>query len=132
MRLSVDPPGASLFDQVGGRPYFDALAADFYARVESDPIVRPLYPDDLTESIENTAGFLAQFWGGGTVQYSDQRGHPRLRARHMPFEIGRAERDAWLGHMLAAVEASNAPEEAKARQAEYFEMAATHMINVDR
>lgn len=132
VRLSIDPPGQSLFDRVGGRPFFDALVADFYGRVEDDPIVRPLYPDDLTESIEHTAGFLAQFWGGGTVQYSDHRGHPRLRARHLHVEIGQAERDAWLGHMLGAVADSDAPDDAKAQMVEYFEMASTHMINVDR
>ena len=132
VRLSIDPPGQSLFDRVGGRPFFDALVADFYSRVEDDPIVRPLYPDDLTESIEHTAGFLAQFWGGGTVQYSDHRGHPRLRARHLHVEIGQAERDAWLGHMLGAVGDSGAPDDAKVQMVDYFEMASTHMMNVDR
>lgn len=132
VKMSIAPPGRSLFDRVGGRPYFDALVADFYARIEGDPVVRPLYPDDLTDSIVHTAGFLAQFWGGGTVQYSDHRGHPRLRARHLHVEIGQAERDHWLEHMLAAVAASGAPADARAEMVEYFEMASTHMINVDR
>lgn len=131
MRLAVDGPNDSLFLAVGGRPYFDRLVARFYEGVATDPILRPLYPEDLTESVAHTAGFLAQFWGGGTVQYSDERGHPRLRARHGHVPIGQAERDAWVHHMTEAVRGSGVSEELQARQLEYFEMAATHMINLD-
>ena len=130
MRLAVDGPNDNLFLAVGGRPYFDRLVARFYEGVASDPVLRPLYPEDLTESVEHTAGFLAQFWGGGTVQYSDTRGHPRLRARHGHVPIGPAERDAWVHHMTEAVRESGVSEELQARQLEYFEMAATHMINL--
>ena len=77
----------------------------------------------------NTAGFIAQFFGGGTAEYSDERGHPRLRGRHMGFVIGQVERDAWVRHMLASVEESDASAADKAQLTEYFEMAATHMIN---
>lgn len=131
MRLAVDGPNDNLFVAVGGRPYFDRLVARFYEGVATDPILRPLYPEDLTESVVHTAGFLAQFWGGGTVQYSDERGHPRLRARHGHVPIGQAERDAWVHHMTEAVRESGVSEELQARQLEYFEMAATHMINLD-
>ena len=131
MRLAVDGPNDNLFVAVGGRPYFDRLVARFYEGVATDPILRPLYPEDLTESVVHTAGFLAQFWGGGTVQYSDERGHPRLRARHGHVPIGQAERDAWVRHMTEAVRGSGVSEELQARQLEYFEMAATHMINLD-
>jgi hemoglobin len=131
VRLAVDGPNDNLFRAVGGRPYFDRLVARFYEGVATDPILRPLYPEDLTESVVHTAGFLAQFWGGGTVQYSDERGHPRLRARHGHVPIGQAERDAWVHHMTEAVRESGVSEELQARQLEYFEMAATHMINLD-
>ena len=129
--MNVDLPDTNVFLAVGGRPFFDALVERFYAAVEHDEVLRPLYPEDLADSIRNTAGFLAQFWGGGTEQYSDERGHPRLRARHMPFRIGQRERDHWLAHMLASVEASDAAGHIKARMVEYFEMASTHMINAD-
>lgn len=129
MRMSVPAPGESLYDRVGGRPFFDRLVARFYEGVAADPVLRPLYPDDLTASIEHTAGFLAQFWGGGTGHYSDHRGHPRLRARHMPFAIGPAERDAWVRHMTVAVRESGAGAEEQREMLEYFEMAATHMVN---
>ena len=129
MKMSVPAPGDSLYDRVGGRPFFDRLVTRFYEGVADDPVLRPLYPDDLTASIEHTAGFLAQFWGGGTAQYSDHRGHPRLRARHMPFVIGPAERDAWVHHMAEAVRESGAAPEQQQEMLEYFEMAATHMVN---
>lgn len=130
MRLPVDGPTDNLFVAVGGRPYFDRLVARFYEGVATDPILRPLYPEDLTESVAHTAGFLAQFWGGGTAQYSDERGHPRLRARHGHVPIGQAERDAWVRHMTEAVRESGVSEDLQARQIEYFEMAASHMVNL--
>lgn len=119
----------TLFDRVGGRPFFDALVSRFYARVSEDALLRPMYPDDLGPSVTNTAGFLAQFWGGGTVQYSDHRGHPRLRARHMPFPITRAERDRWYRHMADSVLESDADDATKAEMLEYFDRAATFLIN---
>jgi hemoglobin len=131
VQMSVNPPGDNLFTRVGGRPFFDDLVARFYAAVDHDPVIRPLYPDDLTDSITHTAGFLAQFWGGGTEQYSDHRGHPRLRARHIPFPIGQRERDAWLGHMTDAVNASDLDDATRAEMLDYFEKASTFMMNAD-
>ncbi len=92
----------SLFDRVGGSPFFVDLVDRFYLGVAGDPLLRPLYPDDLTESSEHLALFLMQYWGGPNT-YNEQRGHPRLRMRHAPFVIGPAERDAWLRHMDDAV-----------------------------
>ena len=123
-----DGPTPTVFDAVGGRPWFEALIDDFYDRVESDELLRPLYPDDLTDSRAHMVGFLVQYWGGPAT-YSEQRGHPRLRMRHAPFVIRTAERNAWLNHMLAAVEQSTATPELKRQMAGYFETASTHMIN---
>lgn len=95
---------ASVHDAVGGEGFFVELVERFYRRVASDLLLRPLYPDDLTGSKRHLALFLQQYWGGpGT--YSEERGHPRLRQRHMPFVIGEPERDAWFGHMSAALDA---------------------------
>ena len=90
-------------DANGGPEAFEALTDAFYAGVEGDPTLRPLYPADLTEAKENLALFLMQFFGGPTL-YAEKRGHPRLRMRHVPFAIGEAERDAWLRHMNTALE----------------------------
>jgi hemoglobin len=118
----------TVFEAVGGEAYFAALVDDFYDRVARDELLRPLYPDDLSESRRNTALFLIQYWGGPAT-YSAERGHPRLRMRHAPFPIGMVEREAWLRHMSASVAASPAPAEAKALLDQYFEHASLAMIN---
>ena len=117
-----------MYDRVGGEAFFVDLVDRFYAGVESDPVLRPIYPDDLSESRRTLAGFLAQFWGGPPA-YSEERGHPRLRMRHAPFTIGQAERDHWLAHMLDAVRSSDLPDDIEAAMVDYFETASTHMIN---
>jgi hemoglobin len=117
-----------LFERVGGQPFFDALVATFYTGVEHDPVLRPLYPADLAQPAHHLALFLAQYWGGPQT-YTHERGHPRLRMRHVPFAIGPAEREAWVRHMLAAVDASPATPQDRAALAAYFESAATSLIN---
>ena len=121
-----------MHDAVGGGAFFVELVDRFYARVETDLLLRPLYPDDLTDSKRHLALFLQQYWGGpGT--YSEERGHPRLRARHVPFVIGEPERDAWLTHMAAAlsslVEERGTAPEIEAQMLEYFAHSADFMVN---
>ena len=119
---------ATVFEVVGGQPYFDALVERFYARVEADPALRPLYPVDLAPGKRALALFLGQYWGGPAA-YSAEKGHPRLRMRHAPFAIGSAERDAWLAAMLAALDETDAPEVALDLMRDYFTTASTAMIN---
>ncbi|MEZ5138798.1 MAG: hypothetical protein R2711_08530 [Acidimicrobiales bacterium] len=77
----------NVFELVGGLPWFLQLVERFYEGVAADPVLRPMYPEDLTASVAHTAGFLAQYFGGGWSYYSEERGHPRLRMRHAPFPI---------------------------------------------
>ncbi|HVV36095.1 MAG TPA: globin [Acidimicrobiales bacterium] len=119
---------ATMFERVGGKPFFDALTKHFYAAVAEDPTLRPLYPDDLTEAREHLRDFLVQYWGG-PGDYSATRGHPRLRMRHAPFVIGLPERDAWFRHMAAAVAAAHLPAEDEQEMLSYFAAAATHLVN---
>ncbi len=81
------------FERWGGEPFFTALVEGFYAGVATDPVLRPMYPEDLAESKEHLALFLGQYWGGPTA-YNQLRGHPRLRMRHAPFVIGTTEAEA--------------------------------------
>ena len=119
---------SSLYEQVGGQPFFDTLVERFYEGVVDDAVLRPMYPDDLTEPKRHLALFLAQYWGGpGT--YSDERGHPRLRMRHAPFVVDEAASEAWLTHMTAAVRAASLPGELEAALLDYFTNAATFLIN---
>jgi hemoglobin len=123
-------PQLTIYDQVGGEPTFRRLADTFYRRIDGDPHLRAMFPADLSGAKERLALFLIQYFGGpGT--YSEQRGHPRLRMRHIPFAIGARERDIWVGHMLAAIESVGIPEPARTHMIEYFERGATFMINQD-
>jgi hemoglobin len=112
--------------------FFEALVDRFYDGVAADPVLLALYPDpaDLAPARRRLRLFLVQYWGGPTT-YSDERGHPRLRARHFPFAIGSDARDRWLLQMRAAVDASDAGTEVRARLMAYFESAAEAMRNED-
>jgi hemoglobin len=118
----------TVYRRVGGQPFFDELVERFYDGVAASTVLRPLYPEDLTESKTHLSGFLAQYWGG-PPRYSEERGHPRLRMRHAPFAIGPAERDAWYRAMEAAVRESTGDEEVRTALLEYFDHAATFLIN---
>ena len=125
----VTPAPTSFYDAVGGVPTFRRLVAHFYAGVAEDPVLRPLYPDaDLSTAETRLRMFLEQYWGGPRT-YSDQRGHPRLRMRHVPFVIGTRERDAWLRHMRAAVDSLELPAAADRTLWTYLENAAHSMVN---
>jgi hemoglobin len=128
----TDPATADTFyDAVGGEETFRRLVSRFYEGVADDPVLRPLYPDqDLAAAEQRLRMFLVQYWGGPRT-YSDQRGHPRLRMRHVPFRIGLAERDAWLGHMRDAVDSLGLPPEAERLLWDYLVMAAGSLVNSD-
>jgi hemoglobin len=118
-----------MFELVGGEPAFRTLVDRFYAGVAGDPGLRRVYPEeDLSGARERLTLFLIQYWGGPST-YSERRGHPRLRMRHLPFAIGPAERNAWMSHMTAAVESLELPAALSQRLLAYFETASTAMIN---
>ncbi len=119
----------NVYELAGGEETFRLLVRRFYARVAADPILRAVYPqEDLSGAAERLTLFLIQYWGGPST-YSEQRGHPRLRMRHQPFAIGQAERDAWLGHMTAAVDSLDLAPQVRQSLLDYFETASTAMIN---
>ena len=122
----------SLYERAGGMPFFERLVDRFYEGVREDTVLRPLYPEeDLAPAARRLTLFLAQYWGGpGT--YSEERGHPRLRMRHVPFPIGGDERDRWLTHMRAAIDDSGADPATAGELLRYFEMAAEAMRNQAR
>jgi hemoglobin len=127
---SSEPPVAAptLYGRVGGDTWFETLTAAFYAAVATDPILRPLYPDDLEAAAERLCGFLIQYWGG-PADYSARRGHPRLMMRHTRFPIGMAERDAWYRHMAAAVKAGGLGEEDELTVLRYFAATSLQLVN---
>ena len=119
----------TVYEAAGGAETFKTLVERFYANVASDSLLRPLYPEeDLASATERLTLFLIQYWGGPDT-YSARRGHPRLRLRHQPFAIGQAERDAWLGHMTAAVESLDLSSDLRKQLLDYFDTTSTAMIN---
>jgi hemoglobin len=119
----------TLYEAVGGMPFFERLVDAFYEGVVTDPVLWSLYPpDDLAGAKRRLSLFLGQYWGGPHT-YMEERGHPMLRARHMPFRVGAAERDHWLLHMAAAVERCTPPGEIRDMLMGYFVPAAEHLRN---
>ncbi len=119
----------TLYDDAGGMPFFEQLVDAFYEGVVHDAVLAPLYPpDDIDGARHRLTLFLAQYWGGPQT-YMEERGHPMLRARHMPFHVGATERDHWLLHMAAAVERCTEPGEIRDSLLGYFVTAAEHMRN---
>lgn len=122
----------SLYERVGGRATFDQLVGEFYAGVAVDPVLRPLYEEeDLGPAQERLTLFLVQYWGGPQT-YSEQRGHPRLRMRHVTWQIGERERDAWLALMLPAVTRLDVADDDRAAIWDHLERAAQSLVNSPR
>jgi hemoglobin len=121
----------SFYDAIGGHETFRRLVARFYEGVATDPALRPMYPEeDLGPAEERLLMFLEQYWGGPKT-YQEQRGHPRLRMRHSPYQIDEAARDAWLRHMREAMDDLKLPPEHDDQLWEYLIMAAFGMQNTE-
>jgi hemoglobin len=124
---SVSEP--SFYELVGGEETFRRIVDRFYAGVAQDPALRALYPEkDLAAAADRLRMFLVQYWGGPST-YSDQRGHPRLRMRHVPFAVNSAARDAWLRHMRDALDSVDLPPAADERLWSYLFTAAHSLQN---
>ena len=112
-----------------GEEGFARLIHAFYKQVPSDPILGPMYPkDDLAGAEERLRDFLIGRFGG-PPRYIEQRGHPRLRMRHMPFAIDGAARNQWVMLMDRALDESKLPDEVTTLLREFFHGVATFMIN---
>jgi len=119
----------SFYEAVGGHDTFVRLVGEFYRGVATDPVLRPLYPEeDLAPAAQRLTLFLEQYWGGPTT-YSQTRGHPRLRLRHAPFAVNPEARDRWLMHMRAALDTLGLAPLPKAELWDYLERAAHSLVN---
>jgi hemoglobin len=131
---SGEQTSTSFYEAIGGAATFQRIIATFYREVATDEVLRPLYPEeDLGPAERRLRMFLEQYWGGPRT-YSDERGHPRLRMRHMPFSIGPVERDAWLRCMrigVAEIESEVLDDEHRTALLNYLEMAANSLINAE-
>ena len=118
----------SIFSLIGEEG-FTRLVAAFYRQVPSDDILGPMYPShDLADAEQRLRDFLIYRFGG-PQRYIEQRGHPRLRARHLPFRVDQAARDRWVLLMNNALTESALPAEAELGLKAFFEQMSTFMMN---
>ena len=119
---------AEIFDRIGEEG-FARLVRAFYAQVPHDEVLAPMYPrDDLDGAEERLRDFLIGRFGG-PPRYLEQRGHPRLRMRHMPFTIDAAARDRWVRNMDRALDEAQLPEDVTAELRAFFHSTATFLRN---
>ena len=114
--------------EVGGEG-LDAMVAGFYRRVKEDDLIGPMYPDDDWEGSEERLRDFLRFRLLGEQAYMLKRGHPRLRARHMPFAIGEPERDRWLQLMGEAMDETEVTGPAREGLDAFFAQVADFMRN---
>ncbi|WP_047985907.1 globin domain-containing protein [Ornithinibacillus californiensis] len=118
----------SIYEAIGGFETIERLVQAFYKRVGSHPKLIPIFPEDLSETARKQSLFLTQFFGGPPL-YTEERGHPMMRRRHLPFEITPSRRDAWLECMEAALEEARIEEPYRTAIFERLTMTANHMMN---
>ena len=117
-----------VYDTIGEDGFVRLIRA-FYSQVPNDPILGPMYPAaDLAGAEERLRDFLIGRFGG-PQRYIEQRGHPRLRMRHMPFAIDTAARNRWVTLMDRALEEVKLPEDVTLLLRDFFHGVATFMIN---
>ena len=118
------------YELFGGPEFFARLVAAFYSRVKNDDVLRPMYPDDDWDGAERRLRmFLEQYWGGPKT-YGEERGHPMLRHRHMPFAVDSTARDHWLANMHEALSEQHLPPQHQEEIWAYLVSAAFAMQNI--
>lgn len=118
----------TLYEAIGGGPTIRRLVEAFYPLVQQDPLIGPLFPEDITPVMEKQYMFLSQFFGGPSL-YTDAVGHPMMRARHLPFPITPERAEAWLSCMRAALQQIDIDAELQTKVLERLSGPAHHFVN---
>lgn len=119
----------TLFEAIGGSGMIDRLVEAFYNRVAKHPDLAPIFPADFTETARKQKQFLTQFFGGPPL-YSEEHGHPMLRARHLKFPIGPQQEKAWLSCMSEAMIEAELPVHLREGIFRRLTLTAHHMVNL--
>ena len=117
-----------VYQQIGEEGLNNLVSA-FYKRVKEDDLLSPMYPDDDWEGAQERLADFLIYRCGGSQKYIEERGHPRLRMRHVPFQIGNAERDRWLKLMGEAMDETGVEPPASQLLADFFAQTADFMRN---
>jgi hemoglobin len=112
-----------------GEEGFARLVAAFYRQVPQDDILGRMYPEHDRQGAEQRLRDFLIYRFGGPQRYIEERGHPRLRARHLPFHIDQAARDRWMQLMDKAIVEAALPAEAEGLLRAFFEQISAFMIN---
>ena len=112
-----------------GEPGIARVVAAFYRRVPHDEVLGPMYPADDLEGAEQRLRDFLIYRFGGPQQYLEQRGHPRLRARHGRFAIDRRARDRWMTLMTEALAESELPSDVEIAMRTFLDGIATFLVN---
>ena len=118
----------TLYDMIGGEQTVRRMVEAFYPRVQQEPLLAPLFPEDITPVLEKQFLFLTQFFGGPML-YTEQNGHPMMRARHLPFPITIERARAWLSCMDAALVDIGMPPELREMVMNRLSGPAHHFVN---
>jgi hemoglobin len=119
----------TFYDAVGGAQFFTDLVDGFYEGVETDSVLRPMYPEgDLADARRHLTWFFEQYWGGPKT-YQEERGHPRLRMRHAEFVVDSDARDRWVKHMKASLDRMEMEPHLRDELWTYLVSAAEFLIN---
>ena len=112
-----------------GEDGIQRLIREFYSQIPEDPLLGPMYPEDDLDAAEERLRDFVIFRLGGSPRYIQERGHPRLRQRHVPFPVDQAARDRWVQLMDKAFVQSEVPEDLATPLREFFADVATFLIN---
>ena len=124
----INQTNHSIYSLIGGEYAVRQIVESFYPKVQQHPLLGPLFPQDIRGVMEKQILFLTQFFGGHSL-YTEQYGHPMMRARHMPFPITPERADAWLSCMRSALSELNLQEELEAVIMDRLTGTAHHFIN---
>ncbi|MDF2836349.1 MAG: globin [Paenibacillus sp.] len=118
----------SLYEAIGEAQGLRTIVEAFYPKVQAHPLLGPLFPEDIHPVMDKQFMFLSQFFGGPSL-YSDEYGHPMMRARHLPFPITRQHADAWLSCMRGALQESGLSQDLQDIVIERLSGPAYHFVN---
>lgn len=120
----------TLYDELGGPEPLARIIREFYSRVHDDELLSPIFPKDLLETERKQFAFLSQFFGGPPL-FVTMYGPPRLRARHLPFEITHDRALAWLRLMDKAMDEAEIDPDVKQTLMNRLSRVAVHMVNTE-
>ncbi|EJY55493.1 globin [Alicyclobacillus hesperidum URH17-3-68] len=120
----------TVYEAIGGEATMRKLVESFYDKVAADTLLRPLFPPTFDDVKERQFWFLTQLFGGPRL-YTERRGQPMLRARHLPFPITTRHAQAWLRCMASAMADADIPTPAREAMLQRLTATAYHMVNTE-